>query len=55
MLYVGIGEICTQDYKTFLAKGRVIGAERETFPDKYPKHLTLQYGRLAEFFWEKRG
>ena len=55
MLYVGIGEICTQDYKNFLAKGRVIGAEREKFPDKYPKRLNLQDGRLAEFFLGKKG
>ena len=55
MLYLGIGEICTQDYTHFLKKGQMIGEERKKFPNKYPNRLNLEDGRLAEFFLGKKG
>ncbi len=55
MLYLGIGEIRTQDFTYFLKKGQVIGEERKKFPEKYPNRLNLEDGRLAEFFLGKKG
>jgi hypothetical protein len=55
MLYLGIGEIVTQDFTHFLKKGQKIGEERKNCPNKYPNRLNLEDGRLAEFFLGKKG
>lgn len=49
MRYIGVYEYDIEDVDNVFTKGKEISAEREQFPDKYPKRLLLQDGSTAEF------
>lgn len=49
MKYVGVYEYDIKDVDKVFTKAKEIWAEREQFPDKYPKRLLLQDGSNADF------